>query len=93
MIEFSLVQLNSDDSVLDILGGNLKCNTLPRKGDSLVFNDKKFDVCRVVFSFNDNICEKIIVMVKLFNETKTTKEQIKLNNNSNKFEEYGSIFI
>lgn len=91
MIEFSLVQLNNDDSVLDILG-NLKCYTLPRKGDNLVYNDKKFEVNRVVFNFNDTLCEKIIVMVKAFSTSKSNSTPIELNN-KNKAIDYGSLFI
>lgn len=97
MIEFSLIQINDDDSILDILG-NLKSNVLPRIGDNLVYNGNKFNVSRVVFSFDDNICDKIIIMVKTFNTKSKTVTQ-NLNNNQqnnsveNKSVDYGSIFI
>ena len=97
MIEFSLIQINDDDSILDILG-NLKSNVLPRIGDNLVYNGNKFNVSRVVFSFDDNICEKIIIMVKTFNTKSKTVTQ-NLNNNrqntpvENNHADYGSIFI
>lgn len=92
MIEFSLVQINDDDSILDILG-NLKSNILPRTGDNLVYNDRKFNVSRVVFSFNDSICEKIIVMVKIFSNKSKTVTQNLNNDQQNKSIDYGSIFI
>ena len=97
MIEFSLIQINDDDSILDILG-NLKSNVLPRIGDNLVYNGNKFNVSRVVFSFDDNICEKIIIMVKTFNtKSKTAAQNLNNNRQNNSVEnshaDYGSIFI
>lgn len=93
MIEFSLIQINDDDSILDILG-NLKSTVLPRTGDNLVYNGHKFNVSRVVFSFNDSICEKIIVMVKTFsNKSKTATQNLNNNNQQDKPMDYGSIFI
>lgn len=97
MIEFSLIQINDDDSILDILG-NLKSTVLPRTGDNLVYNGHKFNVSRVVFSFDDNICEKIIIMVKTFNtKSKTVAQNLNNNQQNNPVEnnpvDYGSIFI
>ena len=97
MIEFSLIQINDDDSILDILG-NLKSNVLPRTGDNLVYNGRKFNVSRVVFSFDDNICNKIIIMVKTFNtKSKTVAQNLNNNRQNNPVEnshvDYGSIFI
>ena len=97
MIEFSLIQINDDDSILDILG-NLKSNVLQRIGDNLVYNGNKFNVSRVVFSFDDNICDKIIIMVKTFNtKSKTVAQNLNNNRQNNPVEnnhvDYGSIFI
>ena len=97
MIEFSLIQINDDDSILDILG-NLKSNVLPRIGDNLVYNGNEFNVSRVVFSFDDNICDKIIIMVKTFNtKSKTVAQSLNNNRQNNPAEnshvDYGSIFI
>ena len=92
MIEFTLVEVNNDDTIADILCGLLKVQILPRKGDRLVYNDKKYVVSNIVFNFVNDSCEKIIVMVKSF------EPKVKANNppkvdNSRSFYDTGSMFI
>ena len=81
MLKFVLVSQSKDST--QTLSQNIKYQTLPRVGENVAYNDKKYEVIRVIHDLGYGEDTRTIIMVKPNNEKSSAT-----NSNSESFDSF-----